>query len=283
MDKERLRDLIESDLKKDLHMHTVYSDGSLTPKELIDLRVSQGYKLLSITDHDVSGGTVAGAKYAKEIGLQFITGIEFDSEDELGKDLHMLGYGFDTHNETFVDKVIEVLEERNDRNERFRAALNKRGYNITQEDIKAINSGRYVGKPTFARVLVKKGIVRDVNEAFSTIFQEPDIKAIKKVTMSSKEAIDTIHAAGGLAVMAHPMEQRHLNESFELYKPRLYRIMDRMREYGVDGFECHHPSASPEQQKLLVKYANAYGMMITRGSDVHNPYQPRDYTRYHRP
>lgn len=264
-------------------MHTVYSDGALTPKELIDLRVSQGYELLSITDHDVSGGTAVGSRYAEEIGLRFITGIEFDSEDELGSDLHMLGYGFDAQNEIFMDKVIDVLKERNERNDRFREALNKRGYNITPEDVKAINSGRYVGKPTFARVLVKKGIVSSVNEAFATIFREPDIKAIKKVTMSSKEAIDTIHAGGGLAVMAHPMEQRRLNESFEEYKPRLYQLMDRMIEYGVDGIECHHPSASPEQQELLVKYAKEHGMMITRGSDVHNPDVPRDYSRYHRP
>ncbi len=283
MDKSELRELIESDLKKDLHMHTVYSDGALTPQKLIDLRVSEGYELLSITDHDVSGGTVAGLKYAEKIGLKFIPGIEFDSEDELGKDLHMLGYGFDPHEEVFMQKVLDVLDERNDRNNRFREALNKRGYNITQEDIKAINSGRYVGKPTFAKVLVNKGIVSSVNEAFATIFREPDIKAIKKVTMSSKEAIDTIHAGGGLAVMAHPMEQRKLRESFEEYKPRLYCIMDRMVEYGVDGIECHHPSASPEQQELLVKYAKERGLMITRGSDVHNPYVPRDYSRYHRP
>ncbi len=283
MDAVELRELIESDLKKDLHMHTVHSDGALTPEELIDLRVSEGYELLSITDHDVIGGNNAGIKHAALLGVKFIPGIEFDSEDDLGSDLHMLGYGFDPENDIFTDKVIEVLAERNNRNERFRAALNTRGYNITQEDIKAINSGRYVGKPTFARVLVKKGIVGSVNEAFATIFREPDIKAIKKVTMSSKEAIDTIHAGGGLAVMAHPMEQRRLNESFEEFKPRLYSLMDRMVEYGVDGIECHHPSASPEQQELLVKYAKEHGMMITRGSDVHNPNVPRDYSRYHRP
>lgn len=264
-------------------MHTVHSDGTLTPEELIDMRAAEGYELLSITDHDVSGGNTAGAKHAESIGVRFIPGIEFDSEDELGKDLHMLGYGFDPHDEIFMDKVLEVLDERNKRNERFRLALNKRGYGITNEDLKAINNGRYIGKPTFARVLVDKGIVSSVSEAFATIFRETDLKAIKKVTMSSKDAIDTIHAAGGLAVMAHPMEQRKINESFEEYKPRLYRIMDRMIEYGIDGIECHHPSASPEQQELLVKYAKEHGMMITRGSDIHSPTLPRDYSRYHRP
>ena len=283
LNKAELRKLIESDLKKDLHMHTVHSDGTLTPEELIDMRAAEGFELLSITDHDVAGGTVAGAAYAKKLGIKFIVGIEFDSEDELGSDLHMLGFGFDPQNEIFIDKLIEVLSERNIRNEKLRAALNKKGYNITPEDVKSINSGRYAGKPTFARILVEKGFAESVNDVFSTIFREPEIRSIKKVTMSSEDAIKTIHAAGGLAVMAHPMEQRRLNESFEDYKPRLYRIMDRMIEYGVDGIEGHHPSASPEQQAMLVDYSKSHGMMITRGSDIHSPTVQRDFTRYHRP
>lgn len=101
--------------------------------------------------------------------------------------------------------------------------------------------------------------------------------------MPSKEAIETIHAGGGLAVMAHPMEQRKRGESFEEFKPRIYRLMDRMIEYGVDGIECHHPSASPEQQEMLVAYAKEHGMMITGGSDLHSPTQKRDYARYHQP
>ena len=83
LDHEELRALIESDLKKDLHMHTTYSDGKLTPKEVIDMRLSQGYELLAITDHDVIGGSVAGAPYAREMGVPFIYGIEFDSEDPI--------------------------------------------------------------------------------------------------------------------------------------------------------------------------------------------------------
>ena len=277
-----MRALIESDLKKDLHMHTVFSDGALTPQQLIDKRVAEGYKLLAITDHDIAGGSVAGALYAESLGIRFIYGIEFDSEDELGKDLHMLGYGFDPQDEKFMDTLLYVMDERNDRNERFRVALNKRGYNISKEDVLAINRGRYVGKPTFAQILMEKGIVGSMQEAFSTIFREDDLRAIKKVTMPSVTAIKTIHDAGGLAVMAHPMEQRRIDESFEDFWPRCLRIMDRMREYGIDGLECFHPSASPAQSELLVEYANEHGLMITRGSDYHSD-EIRDYSRYHRP
>ena len=277
-----MRALIESGLKKDLHMHTRFSDGELTPQELIDMRAAEGYELLAITDHDGIGGSVAGAPYAESLGLQFIYGIEFDSEDVLGKDLHILGYGFDPHNEEFMDTLIYVTDERRNRNEKFRDCLNKRGYGITPEEIWNVNNGRYVGKPTFATVMVQKGIVKDVREAFDTVFKEADLKAIKKVTLSSREVIKVIQNAGGLAVMAHPMEQRSANESFEDFKPRMYEIMDRMREYGIDGIECFHPSASPEQSELLVAYAKEHELMITRGSDFHSK-ENRNYDIFHRP
>ena len=280
--KDDMRALIESDLKKDLHMHTRFSDGELTPQELIDMRAEEGYELLAITDHDGIGGSVAGAPYAVSLGLQFIYGIEFDSEDVLGKDLHILGYGVDPHDEEFMDTLIYVTEERRNRNEKFRDCLNKRGYGITPEEIWNVNNGRYVGKPTFATVMVQKGIVKDVKEAFDTVFKEKDLKAIKKITLPTQQVIEVIHKAGGLAVMAHPMEQRRPNESFEEFRPRLYELMDKMREYGIDGLECFHPSASPEQSELFVAYAKEHGLMITRGSDFHSK-ENRNYDIFHRP
>ena len=280
--KDDMRALIESGLKKDLHMHTRFSDGEMTPQELIDMRVAEGYELLAITDHDGIGGSVAGAQYAESVGVRFIYGIEFDSEDVLGKDLHILGYGFDPHNEEFMDTLIYVTDERRNRNDKFRDCLNKRGYGITPEEIWNVNNGRYVGKPTFATVMVQKGIVKDVKEAFDTVFKEPDLKAIKKITLPSQMVVKVIHNAGGLAVMAHPMEQRRPNESFEVFNPRMYEIMDKMREYGIDGIECFHPSASPEQSELLVAYAKEHGLMITRGSDFHSK-ENRNYDIFHRP
>ena len=280
--KDDMRALIESGLKKDLHMHTRFSDGEMTPQELIDMRVAEGYELLAITDHDGIGGSMAGAQYAESVGVQFIYGIEFDSEDVLGKDLHILGYGFDPHNEEFMDTLIYVTDERRNRNDKFRDCLNKRGYGITQEEIWNVNNGRYVGKPTFATVMVQKGIVKDVKEAFDTIFKEDDLKAIKKVTLSTQEVVRVIQNAGGLAVLAHPMEQRRASESFEEFKLRLYELMDKMIEYGIDGIECFHPSASPEQSELLVAYAKEHGLMITRGSDFHSK-ENRNYDIFHRP
>lgn len=278
-----LRALIESNIKKDIHMHTCFSDGTLTPEEVLDMRAAEGYKLLAITDHDGIDGSVRGQKHAEELGIEYISGIEFDSEDDFGKDIHMLGYGLDPENETLKKALTGILEERDNRNKRFLAALNKKGYDITWDEIWAINEGRFVGKPTFAAVLRNKGYVKAKDEAFNTIFREPDIKCIKKRTLQTKDVVDIIHTAGGLAVLAHPMEQRRMDETFEEFRPRLYRILDRILGYGIDGLECHHPSADAYQQELLVAYAKEHGLMITKGSDFHTLYDKRSFKRYHRP
>lgn len=279
--KDDMRALIESGLKMDIHMHTVFSDGTLTPEEVIDMRYSEGYELIAITDHDGIEGSVLGRQHAEELGMKYISGIEFDSEDDFGKDLHTLGYGFDPDNPILKEALTRILIERANRNDRFMKALNEMGYGITEEEIWAINEGRFVGKPTFATVLRNKGVVKRKDEAFNTIFRKDEIRSIVKKTLHTKEVIDIIHAAGGLAVMAHPMEQRHMGEPFEEFKPRLYMILNRMVAYGIDGIECYHPSADAYQQKLLTEYAKEHGLMITRGSDFHTVYDQRNFARYH--
>lgn len=280
---DELRALIESDLKKDLHMHTCFSDGALTPKQIIDWRKSQGYELLAITDHDGIEGSVLVAPYAEHVGVQFLYGIEFDSADPIGKNIHMLGYGFDPDDPDLKAALLDIILDRARRNDRFMKALVDKGYDITLDDIGAVNEGRFVGKPTFALILMRKGYVESVQDAFNTIFQDPEIKSIEKKTLPTTEVIDIIHKAGGLAVVAHPMEQRRRTETFEEFKPRMYAFLDRMVEYGVDGLECHHPSADPVQQEMLVAYAKEHGLMITRGSDFHSDETKRDFKRYHRP
>ena len=282
-DKQSIRTIIESGLKRDLHMHTNFSDGTLSPEKLLKLRMEQGFELLAITDHDGIDGSVIGEEFAEKTGLCYIAGIEFDSEDELGKDLHILGYGYDRNNSDFRDALRDIRVKRARRNDRLMKVLNERGYSITLDDVGSINKGRYVGKPTFAYILYLNGFTENPNEAFNTIFRDEEIRSIKKETLSSRDVVEIIHTAGGMAVMAHPMEQRRPGESFEDFKPRMYRIMDRMREYGIDGIECFHPSASPEQSELLVEYADRHGLMITEGSDVHSPNHIRDYSRYHMP
>lgn len=281
--KEEIAAILESDVRKDLHLHTFYSDGRLSPHEIIDRWASEGYELIAITDHDGIDGSVVGWDYAAEKGIGYIQGIEFDSADKLGRDMHILGYGFDYNSPELRDALDTILLERAARNDAMLAAIRDLGYDITMDDIIADNEGRYIGKPTFARVLARKGYVENANDAFATIFREPTVRVIRKKTFSSEEVIRLIHAAGGLAVLAHPMEQRHLEETYNQFTERLYPILNRMREYGIDGIECYHPSADEVQAEVLREYAEAHGLVVTAGSDFHTDYQKRDFTRYHRP
>ncbi len=276
------------DVKKDLHIHTFFSDGELSPLEVVDKWKSEGYELIAITDHDGIEGSVIGAEYASSLGLGFITGIEFDSFDDAGcdgidRDLHILGYGVDLGSPILGGVLDDILRKRESRNSRMFAALNDMGYGISDEDIMSINEGRYVGKPTFARILVNKGFARTPAEVFDTIFRSDAIRAVSKEPYSSKDVIDTIHGAGGLAVLAHPMEQRHRDESLEDFIPRLIRLLDRMVAYGIDGIECKHPSASEALSSLLEDYARERGLITTEGSDFHSDKLRRDFSRYHRP
>ena len=270
-------------MKKDLHIHSYYSDGALSPKEIVDRWAAEGYEMIAITDHDGIEGSEIVAEYADNLGLTFISGIEFDSSDAVGLDMHILGYGYDYHSPV-LDKAMEwVIVERKTRNDAMMAALNKLGYSVSMDDLVSVNEGRFIGKPTFSQVLMRKGYADSVNEVFGTIFREPSIREIRKKTFPSEKIIEIIHESGGLAVLAHPMEQRHLKETYLEFEERLYTILDTMVGYGIDGVECYHPSADAYQSEVLREYAEAHGLIVTRGSDFHRDNLNRDFSRYHRP
>ena len=280
---EELAELLQTDVKKDLHLHTYYSDGVLSPEEVTDRWASEGYKLIAVTDHDGIEGSLVALEYAADKDITVVPGIEFDSVDPLGRDLHILGYGFDPECPELKDALDNIIMERAARNDAMLAELNKMGYGITLDDIMKVNDGRFIGKPTFATVMVRKGYLSSNQEAFNTVFREPSMRRIRKKTLSSEEVVDLIHKAGGLAVMAHPMEQRHLDETYNQFRERLVVILERMREYGIDGIECWHPSADDVQAEALRAYAQKHGLIVTRGSDFHSDYLNRDFSRYHRP
>ncbi len=280
MTKNEVISLIKQDCDKDLHIHTVFSDGVLTPEQVVDRWQDEGKKVIAITDHDGIGGSIVAVDYAKDKAIKVISGIEFDSENELGKDLHILGYGIDFEDDNLQAELKKILEWRDERNNTILRALKDRGIEISDEEIYAVNDGRYVGKPTYARILVGRGMFPDLAAVFNEFYNKiPEIKAIRKKALPSHEVVDVIHRAGGIVVLAHPMEQMKTGESWEQFEPRLIEILDTFVGYGIDGIECYHPSASEENAEYLRKYAEAHNLLITRGSDFHFDGMNRRYTR----
>ena len=277
---EEVIDLIRSDSRKDLHIHTVFSDGVRTPEEIVDEWEEKGFGVIAITDHDGIGGSVVALDYAADRNIAVIPGIEFDSDNILGRDLHILGYGIDLDNELLKSKLSQILEWRNERNARIGGELAKLGYPLTEEEIFEVNQGRYVGKPTFAKALVKKYDFASISEVFDKLFNGDEvIKNIDKTALASEDVVKTIHAAGGIAVLAHPMEQMKTGESWEHFEPRLLKILDTFVGYGIDGIECYHPSASEENAEYLRRYAKAHELLVTTGSDFHYDGLKRKYTQ----
>lgn len=265
---------------KDYHIHSYYSDGELSPKQIVDRWFEKGYKLISITDHDGIDGSIEGYEYVKanNIDIQLIPGIEFDSEDELAPEIHILGYGFDYKNAELKDALSKVTIWRAVRNDKIHKVIKDLGYDVSLDDLEAVNGGRYTGKPTFAQALINKGYFKSISEVFDKLLDaNEDIDSIKKEKLSSKEVIDVIHAAGGIAIMAHPMEYIRKDENIEEYMPSLVQLMGKMVEYGIDGIECVHPSATHIETLWLEECAKKNNLVMTNGSDFHSDKNVRIY------
>lgn len=268
---------------KDLHIHSYYSDGDMSPEEIVDKWERDGYKAISVTDHDGIEGSIVAVKYAENKSIEVVPGIEFDSDDLLGTKLHILGYGIDYEADSIKEKLGLINKWRDERNSKLLKAIAEHGYELSDEEIYEVNGGRFIGKPTFARALVNKGAFSSVDDVFKGLMREIDEEnKFHKQTLSSREVVEAIHDAGGVAVLAHPIEQKKRGETYEEFLPRLINLLDTFVEYGIDGIECYHPSASEEQSRFLVSYAVNHGLIITKGSDFHSDKHIRDYSHYHR-
>lgn len=271
------------DLEKvDLHIHSCYSDGELKPSEIVQKWIDEGYETIAITDHDGIEGSRIGQEFSCNLDVEFITGIEFDSENHLGYDFHILGYDIDLNAKELNEAIQQIYKWRCERNDRLIKSINALGYELTDSEVNAVDGGTYIGKPTVAKALIAKGYASNISEAFGKIISvaSKDGCTYKK-TLGSERVIEIIHASGGIAVLAHPMEQKKNGELWEDYKIRLLKILDTFIEYGIDGVECYHPSASKEQSKFLLEYCRQHNLIVTKGSDFHSESLKRDYSKYH--
>ncbi len=241
----------------DFHTHTTYSDGQLTPRELINMACKKNIKILSVTDHD--------SIYAyneldtMNIGdLTLIKGIEFSS-DYKGKDVHILGYDFDSSNGPLLEYIAFFSEERKKRILKMVHRCREEGYLISAEELlqSAGNPMATLGRPHIAKLLVDHGYIKDINEAFETILSQGGSCYVPKYKADPKDILKLIHGAGGLAVLAHPVLIR--NDGYVL----------ELLSLPFDGIEVYHPRQSKEVQQLYLSYAMEKQLFITGGSDYH--------------
>jgi len=251
----------------DLHSHTDRSDGTFTPAELIAEAVRVGLHALAITDHDTMAGCDAARPHAEGAGLDLICGIELSTKYK-GQSVHLLGYfpneGPSVEFRAWLDFL---LESRRDRNRRLISKLQSLGLDITLEDVE--KKGRTLtARPHFARVLVEKGYVKDLQEAFDVYLDESAKGYVQRQDVPIGEAIERIAQAGGVSSLAHPV--RIAKNDWE----KLAEYVGDFTSMGLRAIEVYHSDHSPENVAYYKRLADRFGLAVTGGSDFHGGNKP---------
>lgn len=246
----------------DLHTHTTASDGSYSPIELIRLARQAGLEAIAITDHDTVAGLAEGQKAAGDVGIEFVNGVELGCESQVGT-LHLLGYFIDGGNRALGDLLKRMVVSRRERNPKIVAKLNELGYRMTMEQVRAQASSSIVSRLHIAMAMVENNYVRSLDEAFGRFLGNDGPAYVKRDEPSPTEAINIIHAAGGLAIVAHPVHLRAASEE------ELNDRLKQLAEVGLDGVEVWYPEHSAELTDQLWRFCQRSGLAAVGGSDFH--------------
>jgi predicted metal-dependent phosphoesterase TrpH len=240
----------------DLHLHTNFSDGTYTPEELAGRALELGFAAVALTDHDTVEGCERMAAACKQKGIEFIAATELTAELD-AQELHLLGYFLDTRNPRLLMEMGQFQKVRQDRIRKMVTRLNELNVPLKADAVFAIANCRSPGRPHVGRALVMGGFCDTLDEAFERFLKKNRPAWVPKFKISALEAIELIHQAGGLAVMAHP----GLNRSDQ--------IIPQLIEAGLDGLECFHTKHSPSVSEHYLRLAADHHLLVTGGSDCH--------------
>ncbi len=247
----------------DLHCHSIASDGTFTPREVVKLAKESGLSGLALTDHDTIAGIAEATTAAREFDIDFIPGIEISCVSPRPSTIHLLGYGIDPMSPNLVTLTSTLIDGRNRRNERMVQKMNALGLPVTLDEFRAEAGGDVIGRPHMAAVLVRKNIVSNMAEAFNLYLGTGGKVWVDKEQLTAREAIDLIHRSGGLAVLAHPTQLRKNNDA------QLQSAIKNLVDLGLDGLEVIHSDHRDRFIDRAMEIAAHYNLLMTGGSDFH--------------
>jgi predicted metal-dependent phosphoesterase TrpH len=240
----------------DLHLHTYFSDGTFTPEELAGHGARLGFSALALTDHDTVEGCPRMEAACAAAGMAFIPGAELTAELD-NTELHVLGYFLDTHNQKLLSEIAKFQAVRQSRIHEMVARINALGVPLKVESVFELANCKSPGRPHVARAMAKAGLVSNLDEAFDRFLKKNRPAWVPKKKVSALEAIELVHQAGGLAVMAHP----GLNRTDE--------VIPALVDAGLDGIECFHTKHSTATAERYLEIAEKFNLLVTGGSDCH--------------
>jgi predicted metal-dependent phosphoesterase TrpH len=242
-------------IRADLHLHSTYSDGKLSPSELVREAQRCGLTTVAITDHDTYAGYFEARATGEEIGVSVINGIEITTMYK-GRETHLLAYMFDVSNVEFKNTVFAQKRHRLERAQEIIEKLSRLGVALQEEDLLTHEKG-VTGRPHIASLMVRKGFVKTTKEAFDRYLSDKGPAFVKLSHIAIEKAIELVHQAGGVTSLAHP---------------GLFFTDDDLtylRSKGLDGIEYLHPAHNFELQKRYQNWAESHDMILTGGSDFH--------------
>ena len=243
----------------ELHAHTIFSDGLLTPEELVEHADKAGLAALAITDHDIVGGVEAARGAARERAIEIVPGVECSTNLD-NHEIHLLGLFIDDRDDGIIRITERAREFRRQRAAEIVERLQELGLEIEFDAVETAAGGGSIGRPHIAAVLVRAGASKSVDAAFRSYIGIGQPAYVPKPTVPVAEVIDVVHGAGAVAILAHPGSSRISAESIR-----------ELADLGLDGFEVRHPKHSSQQEAKLRALARELDLLPSGGSDFHGP------------
>lgn len=247
----------------DMHCHSTASDGTLSPAAVVQLARASALSALALTDHDTVAGVAEAAAEAARLGLDFLPGIEISAEMPAPGTLHLLGYGVDPDSPALASLTAELLEGRDTRNPRMVAKLNELGMDVTMAEWEAEAKGGVLGRPQLAAILVRKGHVSSIKQAFDRLLGQDGAAYVDKERLPPGNALAMIRASGGLPVLAHAAQLRAANDA------HLDQVVKSLVDQGLAGIEVFHSDHDAGWVAKTIALSKRYGLLQTGGSDFH--------------
>jgi predicted metal-dependent phosphoesterase TrpH len=251
----------------DLHTHTLYSDGTLSPRELVTHAREIGLAAVAVTDHDTVDGIDEAVEAGRELGVEVVPGVEINLEHDRAT-MDVLGYFLvDRPTETLRRELARLRTYRDERNARILERLAGLGYPIAPEELAALSENGAVGRPHIAEAMRRRGYVRSIAEAFERFLRRGAPAWVDRRRLSLPQAVRALRASGGLPVIAHPGIMR-------TDAAGLAAIVREVAKLGVVGLECYYPAHDRETVGRLLRLCERHGMVATGGSDFHGSVKP---------
>lgn len=253
----------------DLHIHTNFSDGIYSPKEIINQAIISGLKKISITDHDIFLGNIEAQKITtkNKLDIEIISGVEFSCFNK-STEFHIIGLFID-FNDSIINSIIEDMQ--NKRIESIKTIiehLRKQNIHLKYNDI-LLHAKGSIGRPHIGKELVNKGYVKNINEAFNKYLSNNLLEGIREPRLHLEKAINVINNVGGISILAHP----------DLSNKKLFDHIKEMKQMGLQGIEISSPRYGLFRQKEIIELSKTFKLIQSGGSDFHGFHKGIDISK----